>query len=94
MPRQPHVAGLSGGRRVVVVESDGSSFTQVLARTDGVGWGGGVADTRLVSKIGKGERSTGAVSSRLFVATAETCAGGYFADGIAVGMMIQMLVAS
>lgn len=58
------------------------------------GGGGGVADTRLVSKIGKGERSTGAVSSRLFVATAETCAGGYFADGIAVGMMIQMLVAS
>lgn len=31
MPRQPHVAGLSEERRVVVVESGGSSFTLVLA---------------------------------------------------------------
>lgn len=32
MPRQPHVAGLSGERRVVVVELAGSSFTRVSGR--------------------------------------------------------------
>lgn len=58
MPRQPHVAGLSGEKRVVVVESGGSSFTLVLASIDEVvvGDGGRTADTRVVSKFSKGEQ--------------------------------------
>lgn len=41
MPRQPHVAGLSGEKRVVVVESGGSSFTLALASIDKVVVGDG-----------------------------------------------------
>lgn len=46
MPRQPHVAGLSGEKRVVVVESGGSSFTLVLASIDEVVVGDGRGEGR------------------------------------------------
>lgn len=74
MPRQPHVAGLSGERRVVVVELGGSSFTRVSGRgrtdrraggrTDGarrgVAVGGSAVLTRDLSRrmVAREKRST------------------------------------
>lgn len=71
-PKQPHVAGLSGGKRVVVVGSGGSSFTRFSSRGRGKA---GCADGREVIRDLSRSRFGGGGPREVDGATARSAQG-------------------